>query len=66
MNLKSGVDFGLDPVGTRIWQLFAEHEGLAEFEQTIVAEYYLAEDRCSADLLALVGDLERQGLVAVS
>jgi hypothetical protein len=66
LNLKSGVYFGLDPVGTRIWQLFAEHEVLAEIAQTIVAEYDVAEDRCSADLLALVGDLERQGLVAVS
>ena len=66
LNLKSGVYFGLDPVGTRIWQLFAEHEVLGEIAQTIVAEYDVAEDRCSADLLALVGDLERQGLVAVS
>ena len=66
LNLKSGVYFGLDPVGTRIWQLFAEHEVLAEIARTIVAEYDVAEDRCSADLLALVGDLERQGLVAVS
>lgn len=43
-------------MGTRIWQLFTEHEVLAD----------VAEDRCSADLLAPVADLERQGLVAVS
>ena len=66
LNLKSGVYFGLDPVGTRIWQLFGEHQVLAEIARTIVAEYDVAEDRCSADLLALVADLERQGLVAVS
>jgi hypothetical protein len=33
LNLKSGVYFGLDPVGTRIWQLFAEHELLAEIRR---------------------------------
>jgi len=66
LNLKSGVYFGLDPVGTRIWQLFAAHELLSEIVPTIVAEYDVTEDRCSADLLALVADLERQGLVAVS
>ena len=38
LDLKSGVYFGLDIVGTRIWQL----------------------------LLALVTDMERQGLVVVS
>ena len=66
LNLKSGVYFGLDPVGTRIWQLFADHELLAEIAQTIVTEYDVAEGRCSADLLKLVGDLEQQGLVTLS
>jgi hypothetical protein len=66
LNLKSGVYFGLDPVGTRIWQLFAAHELLSEIAQTIVAEYEVAEDRSTADLLALVTDLERNGLITVS
>ena len=66
LNLKSGVYFGLDPVGTRIWQLFAEHESLAEVAQVIVTEYDVAQDRCSEDLLTLVGDLEKQGLVTLS
>jgi hypothetical protein len=66
LNLKSGVYFGLDPVGTRIWQLFAAHELLSEIAQTIVAEYDVAEDRSAADLLALVTDLERNGLITVS
>ena len=66
LNLKSGVYFGLDPVGTRIWQLFAAHELLSEIAQTIVAEYDVTEDRSAADLLALVIDLERNGLVTVS
>ena len=66
LNLKSGVYFGLDPVGTRIWQLFAAHESLSEIAHAIVAEYDVTEDRSAADLLALVTDLERNGLVTVS
>ena len=66
LNLKSGIYFGLDPIGTRIWQLFAQHELLTEIAQTIVAEYDVAEDHCSADLLKLVGDLEQHGLVSIS
>ena len=66
LNLKSGVYFGLDPVGTRIWKLFAEHEVLSEVAQAVVAEYDVAEDRCSEDLLKLVDDLEKQELVSVS
>jgi len=66
IDLKSGIYFGLDPIGTRIWQLFAQHELLTEIAQTIVAEYDVAEDHCSADLLKLVGDLEQHGLVSIS
>ena len=66
LNLKSGVYFGLDSVGTRIWQLLPEHQLLSDIAARIIAEYDVAEDRCEADLLALVGDMERQGLVTVS
>ena len=66
LNLKSGVYFGLDPVGTRIWQLFAEHEVLSEVAQAVVAEYDVAVDKCSEDLLKLVNDLEKQELITVA
>lgn len=66
LNLKSGVYFGLDPVGTRIWQLLTERELLSEVAPAIVAEFDVAEDRCASDLLALVADLEQQGLVTVT
>jgi Coenzyme PQQ synthesis protein D (PqqD) len=65
LNLKSGVYFGLDPVGTRIWQLFSEHELLSDIAKAIVSEYDVVEDRCAEDLAALVADLERHGLVTV-
>ena len=66
LNLKSGIYFGLDPIGTRIWQLFAEHNALSEIAQIITDEYDVARDHCSGDLLKLVGDLEQHGLVSIS
>jgi len=66
LNLDSGTYFGLDAVGTRMWQLILEHERLAEVVQSVVAEYEVAEENCSADLLALVRKLETQGLVTVT
>jgi Coenzyme PQQ synthesis protein D (PqqD) len=65
LNLKSGVYFGLDKVGTRIWQLLSEHELLAEVAQKLVEEYEVTEDRCSADLLALTEDLRQHQLVTL-
>lgn len=65
LSLDSGQYFGLDPVGTRIWNLLAEGKPLADVAATIVAEYEVDRERCEADLVKLLGDLEAQGLVSV-
>jgi hypothetical protein len=65
LHLNSGVYFGLDPVGTRIWQLLAEHEQLSDIARAIMDEYDVTENRCVKDLIHLVSDLERQHLVTV-
>lgn len=66
LNLESGIYFGLDAVGTRMWQLMAEQDQLAAVARSIVAEYEVGEEQCAADLLALVAKLESQGLVTVT
>lgn len=66
LNLKTGVYFGLDPVGVRIWQLLATHELLSAVADVVVAEYDVAMDTCATDLLALVRDMERQSLITLS
>ena len=66
LHLDSGMYFGLDPVGTRMWQLIAEQERLAEVASSIMAEFEVSEYQCAADLLALVAKLEKQGLVTIS
>ena len=66
LNLKSGIYFGLDAIGTRIWQLFPKHQALSAIVQVITDEYEVTPDRCEADLLMLISELERQGLVKVS
>ena len=65
LDLKSGIYFGLDSVGTRIWQLFAEYDSLSDIARVIKTEYDVAEDNCAADLIALVAELERHGLLTI-
>ena len=66
LNLDSGQYFGLDEVGTRIWNLVVEGNALPQVVSDIVEEYEVDSDRCEADLLKLLQDLEAQGLVAVT
>ena len=66
LNLDSGLYFGLDPIGTRIWNLLAQGQSLPQIVSTIMAEYEVDIEQCTSDLLKLLGDLEAQGLVAVT
>ena len=66
LNLDSGLYFGLDPIGTRIWNLLAERQSLPQIVSAIMAEYDVDDEQCQADLLKLLGDLEAQGLVFVT
>jgi coenzyme PQQ synthesis protein D (PqqD) len=61
----SGIYFGLSPVGARIWQLFASLDLLSDVANAISAEYNVSVDRCAADLIALVQELDAHGLVTV-
>ena len=57
--------FGLDPIGTRIWQLLADAPALAQVHATLCGEFDAAPERIGEDLLALVGQLSEAGLVQV-
>lgn len=66
LNLKTGVYFGLDPVGSRIWQLMREHGSLGNVRQALVDEYEVAEAPCTRDLLEFTARLWEAGLVEVA
>ncbi len=65
LNLKTGVYFGLDSVGTRIWHLLREHGSLQKVRDSLVEEYEVIEARCEHDLLNLVSLLRENGLLEV-
>jgi len=63
LNLKSGVYYGLDAVGTRVWQLLMQGCTIASVRDTMIEEYDVAPDVLNADVLRLVGDLRDRGIV---
>lgn len=66
LNLKSGVYFGLDSVGTRIWHLLREPGPLRKVLDALVDEYEVAEGPCERDLLRFIGLLREKALIEVS
>jgi len=65
LNLESGVYFGLDTVGTRIWQLCQERVYLGTVWEMMCAEFDAPPDAMRADLLALIDELTSKGLLAI-
>lgn len=63
LNMDSGEYFGLNPTGTRIWELLGEHGDLDRVHEALVRQYAVDPERLRADLEELVADLERAGLV---
>ena len=63
LDLASESYFGLDSVGTRIWQLLQEHGSLRTILDTMLDEYDVEPARLEEDLLKHVGDLADAGLV---
>ena len=62
---KDGVYFGLDPVGTRAWQLIQHHGRLGAVKDAMLKEYEVSAERLWEDLQDLVNSLLDNGLVEV-
>jgi hypothetical protein len=63
LNLESGVYYGLDAVGTRVWQLLVQGCTIAAVCETMVEEYDVAPDVLRDDVVRLVGELRERGIV---
>lgn len=66
LNLKTGNYFGLDPIGTRAWELIVEEHSLERVHSALLEEYAVDPDRLAQDLLALVEEFCEKGLVQVA
>ena len=63
LNLRSGRYFGLDAVGTRIWQLIQEPKTVNAVLDCLLEEYEVEPERCERDLVALLEQLADANLI---
>ena len=65
LDLASENYFGLDEVGTRIWQLIKENGDLELVVKTLLEEYDVTEETLTADVDALLGEISKLGLIKI-
>ena len=66
LDLGSGMYFGLDPVGARIWQLLSEGHQVDAVVSALLGEYDVPEEQLRQDVNGLVSELVSRGLVELS
>jgi hypothetical protein len=65
LHFGAGTYFGLDGVGTRVWQLIEQPRTVGEIIDRIEEEYDVEREQCEAAILPFLEDLASNGLVRV-
>ena len=67
LNMESGVYYGLNPVGARVWEL-AQNAGttFASIRQKVVSEFDVSESVAEKDLSELLSEMRSEGLIRIS
>ena len=65
LNLATGIYFGLDAIGSRMWTLFVASERLDRVAQTLAAEYDADVSVLERDVVGLAAELLAKGLVQI-
>jgi hypothetical protein len=65
LNLATGMYFGLDEVGTRVWALVTESGSLRRAVDVMVDEFEVERPALEGDVIGLATQLIDKGLFAV-
>ena len=63
LDLKTGSYYGLDVMGTIMWDLIQKHKSLEKVHDLLTEEYDIAEVQCTQDLLNFVSTLHDKKLI---
>jgi hypothetical protein len=66
LHLKTGVYYGLNPVGARVWSLIQEPKSFAELRDALTDEYDVDATVLESDLQKLLSELAEHDLIEIS
>lgn len=66
LNLKDGVYYGLNSVGSRIWSLLQAPKSVTDIRDTLLSEYDVETEVCTRELIDLLSDLSSRQLIEVN
>jgi hypothetical protein len=65
LSLKNSTYYGLNEVGSTIWEMVKEPTAVSVIRDALCAQYEVDPDQCEQDLISLLGELAGQGLIEI-
>ena len=65
LSIENGMCYGLNRVGSRIWNLLASPARIGDLCGTLLAEYKVEPGVCESQVLDLLEELRAEGLIAI-
>lgn len=65
MSVEKGEYFGLDPIGSRVWELVEKPIKVSELIDALLLKYDVDRETCERDILAFLEELHESGILQV-
>lgn len=65
MSVEKGQYYGLDPVGSRVWELIEKPIKVSELIDALLLKYDVDRETCERDVLAFLEGLHEDGILQV-
>lgn len=66
LNIETETYFGLDDVGTRMWNALTKHDCIQSAYETLLEEYDVDPQTLKQDLGSIIGQLHEKGLIQIA
>ena len=65
MHVENGKYYGMDPVGSRVWELIEKPRTVREVVSLLLKEYDVDENTCQEHVLDFINDLIKEDLISI-
>jgi hypothetical protein len=66
LSVADGVCYGLNSMGTRIWELLAEPRSVDSLCEQLTREFEISDEACRREALEFLDQLRAEGMVSVA
>jgi hypothetical protein len=66
LELGKGVYYGLNPVGTCVWELIRDPISATKLRDALLERFDVDQNRCEVELIALLDEMSSRGLIAMT